>query len=495
MNANPYQYQRLTFQDSIRLLELDKGLPGSPVSGSLRETRLPEDLDSSPEYTALSYTWGSPEDVCPQPIWIDGQPMQVRNNLMAALQALRHHDESMTLWIDAICINQCDIPEKNHQVASMARIYRAAEAVKIWLGPDGEGSAMAMAYVRDMSRTLTRSTTSSSYSSSPVQDPPLPSDATVGAFHALMARSYWTRAWIIQEVILGKEIDLHCGPRVVEWETMVEAYKSLPHSSGSSSQSQRASPARNLMLRRETAMQPDRPLQEQTLERLIRVHQHSECADRRDRVFALLSLAVDCASGQGIVADYAMARFELLVQVLMFCKPQNDVLDFITLLWRLLLRDKEDGQWERALDFWQEEMGAARDTTESHGSHVTGKVRVAQFVAAKSASTDWVRCSTVECRLSYEFRGGNRSRLPRSHTDAFHRQAHGVARRFEDAVDVIDEHNVAVSLSPTHAAVFTTNAVKATTSACMALRLHEPSAGCTWGACALLRQELWSEPR
>lgn len=42
--------------------------------------------------------------------------------------------KSRYLWIDAICINQDDIAEKNSQVAMMAEIYKKATRVNIWLG-------------------------------------------------------------------------------------------------------------------------------------------------------------------------------------------------------------------------------------------------------------------------------------------------------------------------------------------------------------------------
>ena len=39
------------------------------------------------------------------------------------------------LWVDALCINQDDIPERSHSVRIMSAIYRRAERVLVWLGP------------------------------------------------------------------------------------------------------------------------------------------------------------------------------------------------------------------------------------------------------------------------------------------------------------------------------------------------------------------------
>jgi hypothetical protein len=38
------------------------------------------------------------------------------------------------LWADALCINQSDTPEKNHQVPLMRHIYGHSSRVIMWLG-------------------------------------------------------------------------------------------------------------------------------------------------------------------------------------------------------------------------------------------------------------------------------------------------------------------------------------------------------------------------
>jgi Heterokaryon incompatibility protein (HET) len=41
---------------------------------------------------------------------------------------------SRLLWIDAICINQEDVDERNHQVQMMFDIYQQAQVVRAWIG-------------------------------------------------------------------------------------------------------------------------------------------------------------------------------------------------------------------------------------------------------------------------------------------------------------------------------------------------------------------------
>jgi hypothetical protein len=38
-------------------------------------------------------------------------------------------------WVDALCIDQNNIPEKNSQVSKMKEIYEGAKKIVVWLGP------------------------------------------------------------------------------------------------------------------------------------------------------------------------------------------------------------------------------------------------------------------------------------------------------------------------------------------------------------------------
>jgi hypothetical protein len=60
--------------------------------------------------------------------------VDIRQNLWLALVNLRDHRQERVLWIDAICINQMDLDERNHQVKLMAYIFSRAQEVLVWLG-------------------------------------------------------------------------------------------------------------------------------------------------------------------------------------------------------------------------------------------------------------------------------------------------------------------------------------------------------------------------
>ncbi|KAF2456312.1 heterokaryon incompatibility protein-domain-containing protein, partial [Lineolata rhizophorae] len=93
------------------------------------------DLDDGPEYEALSYCWslGDGNDEGGH-IICDGQQLKVMANLRDGLERLRAAGRFGPVWIDAVCINQDDLPERGAQVEMMDRIFGSAKAVIVWLG-------------------------------------------------------------------------------------------------------------------------------------------------------------------------------------------------------------------------------------------------------------------------------------------------------------------------------------------------------------------------
>ncbi|KIM93944.1 hypothetical protein OIDMADRAFT_136971, partial [Oidiodendron maius Zn] len=117
----------------IRLLHLQHGSPGDNIRCTLKLARIPSMASTS--YDALSYMWGP--EVTERDIEINGQSYPIRENLYQALLHLRLPSLTRVLWVDALCINQNDLKERNKQVSQMGRIYLSAGHVIVWLGlPD-----------------------------------------------------------------------------------------------------------------------------------------------------------------------------------------------------------------------------------------------------------------------------------------------------------------------------------------------------------------------
>jgi hypothetical protein len=132
-----YVYSPLTSATSVRYIKLLPGLDDDAINCEIFEAS----TDESVPYTALSYSWGPVSD--PKTIRCsDTYYLAVQSNLYQALWHIRHPVESRIMWIDAICINQRDVFERNHQVAQMTKIYTQAEKLLIWLGIEGHETAV-----------------------------------------------------------------------------------------------------------------------------------------------------------------------------------------------------------------------------------------------------------------------------------------------------------------------------------------------------------------
>lgn len=93
-------YHTLPTQKHLRLLSLQPLSSGHDISVLIETT----EIDSLPEYEALSYVWGDVNDI--HEIICNGSLLTVTASLYSALQHLRHLYEARKMWIDALCINQ-----------------------------------------------------------------------------------------------------------------------------------------------------------------------------------------------------------------------------------------------------------------------------------------------------------------------------------------------------------------------------------------------------
>lgn len=162
-------------------------------------------LEDNNDFIAMSYAWGSTRKS--KSLLCNGRKLPVTDNLMSALLRLRLPDEPRTFWIDAICINQDDIAERNRQVAMMREIYMKARQLFIWLGPGDSYSATAVDAMRLFAAAQDNLTNSGVY------QPPRVRKEQWLAFSKLLQRSWFERMWVIQELAFAeKEATLFlCG--------------------------------------------------------------------------------------------------------------------------------------------------------------------------------------------------------------------------------------------------------------------------------------------
>lgn len=199
--------------DSFRILRVKPGCFGTPLDCELSATTFRR-LKS--HYSALSYTW-DPETIC-VPVCVNGRMLDVPRSLVDFICTLRSPHRAMRIWVDVICINQQSCDEKTHQVRLMSRIYSNAACTQLWLGHDlplliGQ---MKLARMRN---------------SSSDQKPASNGDmASEQALLELLTHRYWTHTWVIQDILLAKEVWVHCGHEALRWYDLIMMAQRLANS-------------------------------------------------------------------------------------------------------------------------------------------------------------------------------------------------------------------------------------------------------------------------
>jgi hypothetical protein len=175
------------------------------------------------DFEAVSYCWES--EIRDKNIILNGTLFAVPTNLDALLQRLRRLRDAksgMKFWIDALCINQKNIEERNHQVMLMQRIYSRSFAVIAWLGVAADESERAIDSMAGITHyTLNKGDSWGKGGYRPVfKDKDAKEidrdlrDVPWNALLSFFSRSYWQRLWIIQELALNHHMTLFlCGER------------------------------------------------------------------------------------------------------------------------------------------------------------------------------------------------------------------------------------------------------------------------------------------
>ena len=215
-----YKHKTLRDDKSLRLLKLKHA--DNPSSGIICELfEVPPDQKHIHKYEALSWTW--PAEDSTHIISIDqndkAYDFAISENLFRALKVLRRKGESRTLWVDAICINQKDVNEKNHQIPMMPTVYGEAERVCVWLGDASDESDMAIEFMKDIMKDL--------WKFDDLCKPRFQDGRETGpywkALFSLIMRPWFSRRWIVQEIALAKDGMIYCGPKTISWRQFSDA--------------------------------------------------------------------------------------------------------------------------------------------------------------------------------------------------------------------------------------------------------------------------------
>ena len=233
-------YQPLRAEDEIRILELHPGKENSELIAELTNIQLKE----RPKFNAVSYTWADRHgDVSlsrPFSILKSGmkQRLWVTKNCEAALRRFRDLESTVYLWIDSICIDQTNVQERSKQVMLMTKIYGSAQRVLVYLGDGIEFAEDTLSYCEadahivklfDYLRGyccdhgLFLCNEAQNYPStcrtleSLLNDEPSHPKSIVRDVKKLLSIRWFSRVWILQEIVMAREAIIFCGGHSIDW--------------------------------------------------------------------------------------------------------------------------------------------------------------------------------------------------------------------------------------------------------------------------------------
>lgn len=277
-------------QGHTRLFKILPGEPGSILCINIE----PVSLLNAPEYTAISYAWGSAH--ASWEIKVNGSKFLVPTNLMRFLKQARSSVGmfSSWLWIDMLSIDQSNSPERAEQVVMMPQIFLKAVRVIVWLGAAyGNSDAAVDAFARPRR-----------YWSSKRRRLQLWASPAGQGVQAVCQGPYWQRLWVFQELQMAEERHLMCGSKVIPWDFFEECMlladnASETHRLDDRTEVIKSSPAMKMIKLTKTPGGS-------ALWSFIKRTKHLRCADVRDRAYALLAVTARAQSKTevDIIPDY-----------------------------------------------------------------------------------------------------------------------------------------------------------------------------------------------
>ncbi|KAM0215037.1 hypothetical protein ACHAQD_008544 [Fusarium lateritium] len=286
------------------------------VTGKTHPIEIPSEVSSEesqeyqPRYEALSYVWGTGNiselaQVEAEHPHSNQAPttIGIRPNLASALRHLRSVDETRVLWIDAICINQDDISERNEQVKRMTNIYAFAHQVVAWLGEEADNSKHAFATLQHISQQLEATKGGRVIAAPGATEPRLwrndhAPDLDMQTWQALMQfvqRDWFYRLWCWQEINLAGRGQMQCGSDKIQWNDFWLAILCLNNKDTSLNINFRERCRHIVFLKYGT--------RGHSMANILDVSRSKGCVNPRDKIYGLLGITASYFSSR-ITVDY-----------------------------------------------------------------------------------------------------------------------------------------------------------------------------------------------
>ena len=301
-NYGDSRYPRLEHPGStIRILTIQPSRwRWRPISATLEAVP----LSDRPEYDALTYSWGDPR--APKTgISVNGERQMITGNLNDGLKNIRHRSKPVAIWVDQICIDQSNNTEKGSQIPLMVDIYSRAKTVRMWLGNHKGPRWVEKAGELDWHGEWAIGHAKRHFPSARYW------------LYRLASEEYWKRTWIIQEVGMASNIQVHFGgQQSMPWREfikIIEWYRGTDM----------AADVREIL--RLNALRDTMHLDRKSysLGNLLSEFYDNYATEPRDKVFAFLMMANECRNGC-IDANYTKSKYEIYEDVLTTLNSASD---------------------------------------------------------------------------------------------------------------------------------------------------------------------------
>lgn len=366
--SHEYHYKAV-FEKEVRLLHL---LPSEKIESTLKAVITHTTLENTTDFRALSYVWGQGNQSCVLKT-PDGY-LNITSSVSSALRHLRRSYDPITLWVDAVCINQDDNSEKASQIKLLPHIFRHAMSTLAFLTDDGSHDDAIEALMQIKAKANQSEVCSGLGSpSSGVRtydereiykdnlqnisgeneeyiwpsclprvpcswaDEPMPTaeDPVWTDINNFFQHPWFRRIWIVQEVVLSSAVRVLSGKWVIDWNDLLSATEVIDREWYTCNHYMTMKKTWGPFLEIATYRERESRKNRMALINLLESFRHAESTLARDRIFALLGFAAD-GNNRGFEPDYNSPFEDILCRVAQAFIQQGRIL---LLLYRAGLDD------------------------------------------------------------------------------------------------------------------------------------------------------------
>ena len=173
-------------------------------------------VDHALAYEAVSHAWQYPF-LGVKIAMKHGYHLEISQNIYDFLSHRRSYVSSKLIWIDALCIDQHSIEERQAQVLLMKDVFSKAARVIVWLGMSPSASEAVIIrnhfWLTRMHQKIMRNPEKLLLLMWPEAD-------VKTALSALLQHRWFTRVWMVQEVALARKVHLLLGQVCLGWHEL-----------------------------------------------------------------------------------------------------------------------------------------------------------------------------------------------------------------------------------------------------------------------------------